>query len=149
MVIHPKICEECENVYCQKCIDKSKGYNNACPSCKESPMKIKDLGRKLKNILSKIEVKCVKCEKIVTYENFEKHFNDECGASYECKLCNKRLTLIEKETHFDNHMIRNGKDEKENIIFILSNIIRCYESVNNENEEVIEMTKLLKKIYDY
>ncbi len=149
MVVHPRTCEECEQVYCQKCIDNCKEYNNSCPSCKNSPMKMRDLGRIARSTLFNVKVKCVNCDKIVTYDKLEEHISDGCGIGYECKICNKRLNSLERSYHFENHMDNDGKDGRENIIFILSHIIRCFGNACDITNANVEIGNLLKKIYDY
>ncbi|CAD8086985.1 unnamed protein product [Paramecium sonneborni] len=98
----PKICKECDQSFCGKCIDKwfQKSPNQQCPCCRvglnyknnyhynQSIMDDK-VPKVLLKLLSKLFLTCKYqqdgCEEIITYDFREKHENHYC--QYQEQVC--------------------------------------------------------------
>lgn len=83
---NPMICQNCEKVYCKKCIEDN---DNKCPSnCIESNIKICNSKNEL---LSNIQYKCNNCSEIVFKNNINDHLKLNC--KHKDKF-DKRLSVI-------------------------------------------------------
>ena len=82
-VRQPKECSFCGTLYCSSCLSQweEKNKNNVyeCPMRCTKPSKgesiMRPVGRVIRNIINSLEVKCPNedCEKIMTFEEYEKH----------------------------------------------------------------------------
>ena len=75
ILINPVMCMNCQNVYCQKCIDGWSKKDNKCPNRCENPNYKKSIEKN--NILSKLKFKCQKCGEEIFYDNVKSH-KDSC-----------------------------------------------------------------------
>jgi WD40 repeat protein len=78
-VLDPKLCSQCQAIFCQKCILKYKSLNDKkCPNSCEQFEEV-ELNKSLKNILNLMEIKCPsnnhECGSFL-YENFKTHLSD-------------------------------------------------------------------------
>lgn len=71
ILINPLMCMNCQNVYCQKCVDEWSKKDNKCPNRCENPNYKKSIEKN--NILSKLKFKCEKCGEEIFYDNVGKH----------------------------------------------------------------------------
>ena len=76
VVLKPKICSECEKLYCGECIDEWTAENQACPHCKKCFTAGK-MSRIVSNILDDAEFRCniVGCNAVFFYQNALLHFS--------------------------------------------------------------------------
>ena len=71
ILINPVMCMKCQAAFCKKCIDNWSQSNSKCPKgCNEPNY---DIGKVQKDMLSKLEFKCQKCENKFHYDEAEKH----------------------------------------------------------------------------
>ncbi|CAD8131738.1 unnamed protein product [Paramecium pentaurelia] len=95
IIVAPKICKECDQSFCSRCIEKwfQKSPNQQCPCCRKSQnyksnfyfnQGIMDgkVPKVLLKLLSKLLLTCrysqEGCEEIITYDFREKHENNYC-----------------------------------------------------------------------
>ena len=79
IIIKPIQCLECENVFCQSCIDewKKKTGENSCPFRCHNPT-FKN-SRTIKNILENLKFKCKNgCKTEISYIDLEEHYQEKC-----------------------------------------------------------------------
>ena len=71
ILINPVMCMKCQTAFCKKCADNWSQNNSKCP--KGCPEPNYDIGKTQKEMLSKLEFKCQKCENEFLYDEAEKH----------------------------------------------------------------------------
>ena len=130
ILIEPKMCMKCQNVYCEQCIKEWSKRNNQCPNRCDNPNYRKSIERA--NILSKLKFKCQKCGTQFSYDEMKKHANI-CKQDKNIEENNdnskKKIKRLKKE---EIEKARNGKDilhitcKKNKYKFKYSNHIRCF-----------------------
>jgi hypothetical protein len=104
IVVNPKACKYCLNIFCERCIDNYISYARACPfKCKYLEFFYPN-SKSIKNNLDKLYFIC-KCNEKFRYSSFIQHLHS-CGEEeVECIECNnittkkyvdKRLKYIEE-----------------------------------------------------
>ena len=90
LMIIPIECSNCQNIYCQKCIEQWKTKGGGCPNhC--ANFEFRKVIEK-KRMISKLKFRCIKgCGAEVLFNNIEKHYNSECIKK------KKTMTLMKKE----------------------------------------------------
>ena len=90
LMIVPMECSICQNLYCEKCIEKWKKKGGNCPfHCNNS--EIQKVIEK-KRMISKIKFKCIKgCGAEILFNDIKNHYNSEC---YKQK---KTMNLMDKD----------------------------------------------------
>lgn len=82
VVINPKICVFCNNLFCKFCITEWKKKKPFCPfKCnKSSEMQIGDIPASIKNLYESLRVKCSRedCDEVVSLKELVKH-EMNCG----------------------------------------------------------------------
>ena len=113
LVWKPESCSQCTRIYCSLCIKDV--ISKKCPNCKKSYE-----GNKLtiseKKVLGEIEIYCLYslksntlnnlsgcCDQIITYDNYEKHFENCQFKPYKCifGLCMFNGTLNQIKDHHE------------------------------------------------
>ena len=77
LMIIPMECSNCQNLYCEKCIEKWKkkggGYPNKCTNSEFKKVIEK------KRMISKIKFKCIKgCGAEVLFNDIKNHYDSQC-----------------------------------------------------------------------
>ena len=133
ILTNPKQCSSCQTNYCQACITNWEKKNKSCPMRCNS-YEIQDTSRVVKNILSKLVIKCEFCSDNIGYDLLLKdHMTGECkNNKITCPLCQSKMSST-----FDKEEIENYKKQ----------IIAPYEAeiikLNNDNKSLIEINKIL------
>lgn len=114
IIISPVQCLDCENCFCELCIEdwKKKKGKDSCPfRCKNPNFKS---SRTIKNLLSNLKFKCKNgCDKEIPYLDLEEHYNDTCSKiqiDYKKKYLeykNKYLNLLNKYKELENKLNGN------------------------------------------
>ena len=134
----PYECLECQNNFCQNCIEKWKLKNNNCPfRCKEFNL---IHNRFLENILSELlKFRCDKeCDEIINYKDINKHYNGECKniVNYDYKEKFEEISLeFTKLTVKYENLVESNKDlmEKTNeAIREKKNMMERFDSIKNQ-----------------
>ena len=134
----PYECLECQNNFCQNCIEKWKLKNNNCPfRCKEFNL---IHNRFLENILSELlKFRCDKeCDEIINYKDINKHYNGECKniVNYDYKEKFEEISLeFTKLTVKYENLIESNKDLKEKTneaIREKKNMMERFDSIKNQ-----------------
>lgn len=147
---NPMMCDECNEIYCEKCIYNDLNKNDAdpwesdsfnqfkCPHCraKFKPIKIQ---KQLMDIINRTKIKCPNekgCNDIFTYENLMNHLKN-CETTvffYQCKYCQMRFDHIKNRNlkalnkiHFNSCKKKPSKNTQNNIKNDRKNTI----SINN------------------
>ena len=105
LMIIPMECSNCQNLYCQKCIEKWKKKGGNCPHhCINSTFKI--IIEK-KRMISKIKFRCIKgCGAEILFNNIENHYKSDCIKR------KKTMTLMSKE-EVTEYQKKNKKKKME------------------------------------
>lgn len=87
IVFDPVDCDTCNKLICRGCV------KNPCHSTQCQQENFKNSCRTLKNMLSKISLKCphyaLGCQEVIEYENLQNHLNKNCKYFiYKCNYCN-------------------------------------------------------------
>jgi WD40 repeat protein len=100
-VMDPRLCSQCQTIFCQKCISKFSNQNGQrCPNHCDNFTEV-ELNKSLKNILNLMEIKCpsnhVDCQSSFIYENFKAHLSECQYIVRELKcLCPCNATIKSK-----------------------------------------------------
>ena len=131
----PKQCDKCQNIFCSHCITDWLRKKNSCP-LKCSNFKIEEVGRVIRNMLSKVDFYCDVCEKNINYERYLNHIaNCKPIEKVNCPVCNcqeiestKVLQYKEaiKEEVSEAFKMENKKLKDQ--INSLESIIKCLET---------------------
>ena len=119
ILINPVMCLTCQKVYCKRCIDKWSESNQKCQNGCENPNYQKNIGKN--DILSKLKIKCRKCEKI------SKHYDTCTPEQIPAEEDNKIEEKIsqQKEQKFkkiSKEEIDNFKKQGKDIMYITSKL---------------------------
>ena len=101
ILIKPQMCNNCQNVYCRKCIEEWSKRNNKCPNRCDNSNYTRSLGNE--KILSILKFQCQKCERQFLYDEIKKHV-------YECK---QDKNIKENKDNKKKKMKRLEKEEIE------------------------------------
>lgn len=86
IVRNPKLCQNCQNMFCSDCLIKQLSKSKLCPN--RCFFKEQEVNLIFKKILHKIELKCmfssIGCKDIIIYENFNKHIDNCIWGDYKC-----------------------------------------------------------------
>ena len=119
IIVSPIQCTNCENTFCETCIEEwSNKPGNECPfRCKNPKYKS---SRTINNILSNLTFKCQNgCNEIIPYSELEKHYNDKCpklNVDYKSKYIeykNKYDILLKKYNELEKQF-NEYKSNKDN-----------------------------------
>jgi len=87
-------CANCEELFCETCINQHLQIKSDCPKCKVAPFIKQNLGRLSKNLLNNYRLKCpIECGLEFGFIDFENHKNscEKLKESYQCSICDKKL----------------------------------------------------------
>lgn len=111
IVVSPVQCLECENCFCQSCIEewKKKQGKDSCPfRCKNPSFRN---SRLIKDILSNLKFKCKNgCNQEIPYFELEDHYEEKCPnlkIDYKLKYLeykNKCMDLLKKNLELENQL---------------------------------------------
>ena len=77
LMIVPMFCNECQNLYCQKCIEQWKQKGVGCPNKCEG-FEFRQVIEKKRKI-SSLKFKCIKgCGAEIPYNEIENHYKSDC-----------------------------------------------------------------------
>ena len=110
ILIKPIMCMNCQNAYCQKCINDWSKRDNRCPYHCENPSYKKSIEKS--NILSKLKFKCDKCDGEILYDNVKKH-SEICKSEKVQKINIARLKKLDR-----NEVKGINDKEKKDITYI-------------------------------
>ena len=134
ILINPVMCMNCQNAYCQKCIDGWSKKDNKCPNRCENPNYKRSIEKI--NILSKLKFKCQKCGEEILYDNVKNH-TESCNPSNNSEKSNnntgnnnvrtkrlKKLTKKELDTMKQKEKLARITSKKnEFITYFMINIV--------------------------
>ena len=132
LVIKPKICESCETVFCENCINNWKNKNNSCPK-RCSKFIIKDAPKIMKKLLDKLIIKCSFCQNEFNYQNYIYNHFPECYKKNRlvkcpfCSDCKIKYILIE-----DYENLLKEKKELLNELKLCKERLKEFEKNNNK-----------------
>ena len=109
IINYPKMCYECENLFCGQCINNYQTHNKDCPNCRKPFIEMK-ITRHLKLILNQMVIKCpLNCEKNINYESLESHLKlcKNTPKINKCKLCK---TEIINNFQDNTEMMKHNKE---------------------------------------
>jgi WD40 repeat protein len=162
IVLNPVMCSKCENLFCKSCIDILLTKTNRCPN--KCIFQEKEKNRMLKNILSKIEFKCMYllngCKAFIPYTDFIKHVNSCDYGQFRC-LANGCLVIDIKDKMLEHlkvcpyrkklcHLCKEeimNKEFDSHVIYCENKIISCqycnqgiiHKNIDQHLEECEEM----------
>ncbi len=136
-VFDPKMCENCENLFCAHCLENLYKNNKICPCCRHYLNSIK-ISRFAHSILENIKIKCpLECGLIFPYSQVKNHSN----------YCSKRPIIFQCTKCFEEIIFY-----KNNFYNIAKHLVQCfdvYESITDfnliKNEEQKNIGNLIKK----
>ena len=111
LIIVPMLCTECQNYFCEKCIEQWKQKGGGCPfRCNSfNFIKVKEKNRKI----SSLKFKCIKgCGAEIPYNEIENHYKTECFKK------KKTMTLLS----VDEVVKYRNKSKKDIVSFTRKNI---------------------------
>jgi len=130
ILIEPKECFECEDLFCSSCIKKKIEKQDECPFCRESPFKEAKFNKQLYYILNQMIIKCpFYCEEIFMYEDLSKHLKScqNIPKVYKCKLCDMKIKIENPDN--DNFLLT---EHNKSCTGLLKKCIHC----NNEFQKM-------------
>ena len=87
ILIEPKMCKNCQNVYCEQCINSWAQKSNTCPNRCQNTIFIK--GQGISELLSKLKFICNKCDGVINYDDMKKHSLINCKNKINMEKINK------------------------------------------------------------
>ena len=113
ILIKPKQCENCESIFCEKCINSWLSKNKSCPKrCDKFVMK--NCPKLMKKILDKLQIICPICKNEFNYDSFvHKHYEEcleekkmvKCPLCVDCKIKYKKLMEYNNRLKEENNKI--------------------------------------------
>ena len=106
LVRQPKLCKQCQHMFCSDCISKQLSKSKFCPN--RCVFKQDEVNLIFKKILDKIEFKCLfhkeGCTSIQIYEKFDKHILSCIWGDFKClsNNCDFKSNLKEIKVHVKN-----------------------------------------------
>ena len=105
LMIVPMECSNCQNLFCQKCIEDWKNRGGGCPNKCENAQFNKVIEKKRK--IRKIKFKCIKgCGAEVSFDDIEKHYRSDCFKK------KKTMKLMDKD-ELSKYKEKNKKNKIE------------------------------------
>jgi WD40 repeat protein len=97
IAIAPRMCTNCESLFCLECIDKHFQDSRLCPNCKEFSYKMAKPNKTIQKLYKNIKIVCPACEESVYYTEILIHIN-QCKKIQRKAVCNycKYTDSIEK-----------------------------------------------------
>jgi hypothetical protein len=90
IIINRKMCNECESLFCNKCLQDNLNFHNQCPVCYNQPFENAKITKQMSNYLNDIIIFCpFDCLEKFKYQNLKFHLI-ECEKfekSYSCNEC--------------------------------------------------------------
>lgn len=84
IIIDPMMCMNCQAQYCKECIENWKKKATQCTNrCKNANYKKSLLAQ---GLLSKLKFICIKCEKIIDYDDMKNHSLINCENEDKLKI---------------------------------------------------------------
>lgn len=78
---NPSMCDECEKLNCQSCIDKWLiTSQNCCPNCRAQYIPAAKIPRFTLQSLHNLQFSCQNCEQPFLYKDIRQHYTSECKA---------------------------------------------------------------------
>ena len=138
LMLEPVMCLDCQNYYCNNCIESWKKKSQSCPNkCKDSIFKpVIEKNR----VITKFKFKCVKgCGAEIPFNDIKNHYSSDCLTKNKNK--SSKIKLLSKEQADQYKKEGNSLDymtTKNNYLFLFySNIIGgLYSRKNNLNKYV-------------
>ncbi|CAD8123442.1 unnamed protein product [Paramecium sonneborni] len=156
LVVNPKECEECQNLFCSSCIDDWLKAKQTCPGkCKNFLATVPH--RLIRDAIGQIIVKCknINCNKQMTLSSLENHIKN---CEHTIQICNnqgcqKQISLNEMKDHKNNCQFRIVTCEKCNSPYSFQIKHDCIISLNDKIKQLEIYFELLqistqKKIAD-
>ena len=72
----PYMCNECQNVYCKKCLENHSNLKKCPNDNKKTKFKF---SKDRNEILSRLKYKCKNCSEIVAQSDIDKHLKENCN----------------------------------------------------------------------
>jgi len=138
--LNPISCNECEDLFCSKCINTFLMRHNNCPSCKEV-FQFRKMNKKLKNLLDSFSFKCpLNCGKSFYYKFFKNHLDSSCcKLNVKCPYCNLDFRIFSYKEHEANCLKRK-------------NFGNCMDFCQKSKQKICQKFEkydlLIEKIYD-
>jgi uncharacterized CHY-type Zn-finger protein len=146
IVINPRQCKKCENIFCRECIYKWKENNSNCPF-KCIKFSIVYPSKVAVKILRSLILRCPKnCSKEIKYENLRTHISQCQNKIIDCPTCGSKVSqdIISRQSFFElkieNDILKNRINELE------EKIAQFAQSFNtNDNNNINKINYLDKK----
>lgn len=148
VLIDPKQCSNCKNLYCSICIEVWLKNNKNCPfNC--CFYEIQNASNKINNILEDLKIKCDYCYIIFDYKNYISHTNT-CSEKIlvTCPICNnKNSCKIEDISNYE-YKLKNKMQLTMDFLKSKSNDLKVILD-NNSNVEYIKLFLPNNNKYDF
>ena len=147
ILINPRECSSCQNSFCKICLDEWTSLNNICPyKCEKT--EFKDGSRTLKNLLEKLQLKCLFCDSPefnnINYFGFISHLKTCEKIKVNCPTCD--CIVLKKKLNENSAYIKlkeNFYALKEKFKYILDENQKLKDDINYmkelQNEVPIKM----------
>jgi len=155
---NPKICANCEKIYCHICeVDVSS--DKTCIHCMK-PLVLKEINLSDLEFLNKIELMCLNkdlgCPYVITYKNYISHSEKCLFKRYQCKgkKCEYESTLKNVELHVQScvYLSERCRTCKMKFFNITEHVCfdnyfedNCFRITESSEEKITENLDFLKK----
>jgi WD40 repeat protein len=135
--IVPKMCPNCESLFCLDCIDKHMEESKLCPCCKEFTYSMTRPNKTIQKIYRDVKVTCPACKDIVYYTEILVHFNHckKITKKAVCNQCKFTDTISNMETHECDECLSPLQGKKSNFEEM---ILGKLSTMSNKIEELTE-----------
>ncbi|CAK61783.1 unnamed protein product (macronuclear) [Paramecium tetraurelia] len=99
LVVDPKECSQCQNLFCSECITQWLEKRKSCPYNCSKEIELKNPHRIVKNQISQIEVKCVNkgCDLQMQIQNIDSHLQQCEYQEKQCQFADCDFKDIQKQ----------------------------------------------------
>ena len=158
IALNPKECQNCQNLFCDDCINAWIEIKPVCPCfCSEQPLLVRQAHKFIRDIISNLKVKCLNhnlgCHETIRFESLQNHEKNHCSfRKIPCPngFCQQEIFHIEISSHKEKCVsgdiecpsckIRFPKSdfEKHKCVSVLFEEIKTLEVKCVENERLIK-----------
>jgi hypothetical protein len=135
IVVNVTQCNNCENLFCRKCIDNLINSDENCPSCKQIFTE-GVIPKITKNILNNFILQCpYNCDEFLKYSNIFPHLKDcnNRGKVFSCIECNEKILVSKQnEENYEKILL----DHMGNCPEKITNCIFCRKSIKRRELQI-------------
>jgi len=156
--LNPKECQNCQNLFCDDCINTWLEIKEVCPCfCSEEIFRSRQAHKFIRDLISNLKVKCLNydsgCREILRFESLLNHEKNHClFRKVNCPkgFCKEEVFIKDVETHKEKCVIEETECPGCKIRFLKNEfekhecVTNLFKEVKSLGEKCIENDKAIK-----